>query len=442
MQKRSANILRLYALSAAAILAVSFFAHPIHADMLDDLKQSIEQKNAEIQKLEEDAKKYRLELANKQQAGKNLKQELSRIQTNIKKLQNDIALTQQQIKRAELQITELSYEIISKEQSIKKLQNGLANLLSVFYETERNSNFELFLRQRTFSQFFQMMESNTSIEKKVTSTLASLHALHTELEGEKNQQVAKRNESKDLNNLLQQRAQVLTTQKTEQSEILSITRQQEKLYQQLLTEQEKKRQQLDKEIEDIEAKIRITIDASTLPVQGTGVLAWPLPDVSKESCFSGLNIVKNCITQFFGYTEFAAAGNYAGKGHNGVDFRADIGTPIFAAGDGLVEGTGDTDVGCRGASYGKWILIRHPNNLSTIYAHLSQINLAPGEQVSRGARIALSGKTGYATGPHLHFGVYASMGVSIQSIRSKVCGRMMTLPIAAINAYLNPLDYL
>ena len=442
MQKRSANILRFCALSAAAILAVLFFTHPIHADMLDDLKQSIEQKNAEIQKLEQDAKKYRLELANKQQAGKSLKQELSRIQTNIKKLQNDIVLTQQQVKRAELEITQLSYEIVGKEQAIKKLQNGLANLLGVFYETERNSNIELFLRQPTFSQFFRMIESNASVQKKLTSTLTNLHALHTELEGEKNQQVAKRNESKDLHNLLQQRAQALTTQKTEQSEILSITQRQEKLYQQLLAEQEKKRQQLDKEIEDIEAKIRITIDASTLPVQGTGVLAWPLPDISKESCFSALNIVKNCITQFFGYTEFAAAGNYAGKGHNGVDFRADIGTPVFAAGDGLVEGTGDTDIGCRGASYGKWILIRHPNNLSTIYAHLSQINLTPGEQVSRGARIALSGKTGYATGPHLHFGVYASMGVSIQSIRSKVCGRMMTLPIAAINAYLNPLDYL
>ena len=311
MQKRSANILRLCALSAAAILAVLFFVYPIHADMLDDLKQNIERKNAEIQKLEEDAKKYRLELANKQQAGKSLKQELSRIQTNIKKLQNDIVLTQQQVKRAELEITQLSYEIVGKEQAIKKLQNGLANLLGVFYETERNSNIELFLRQPTFSQFFRMIESNASVQKKLTSTLTNLHALHTELEGEKNQQVAKRNESKDLHNLLQQRAQALTTQKTEQSEILSITQRQEKLYQQLLAEQEKKRQQLDKEIEDIEAKIRITIDASTLPVRGSGVLAWPLPDISKESCFANLIAVKNCITQFFGYTDFAAAGNYA-----------------------------------------------------------------------------------------------------------------------------------
>ena len=424
------------------ILAVFCTVRYVRADALDDLKKSIEQKNEEIQKLEEDAKKYRAELANKQQMGKSLQQELTRIQTNIKKLQNDVVITQSRINRAELQITQLSYDIGAKEQSIAKLRSGLAGLLVLFYKTEKNSHVELFLRQPTFSRFFQMIDGNAAIEKKLLSALADLHTLRSELEGEKNAQTLKRDESKDLNNLLQQRKLVLVAEKNEQTQLLSVTKQQEKLYQQVLAEQAKKRQQLDKEIQDIETKIRITIDPSSLPQKGGGVLGWPLPDTSKQSCFSGIQAALNCITQFFGYTDFAAAGNYAGNGHNGVDFRSDIGTPVFAAENGVVKGTGDTDVGCRGASYGKWILLEYPDNLSTIYAHLSQINVAPGGTVSRGARIGLSGKTGYATGPHLHFGVYATQGVSIESIRSKVCGRMMTLPIAAINAYLNPLDYL
>ena len=428
--------------AASIFFAVFLVVSTVHASVLDDLKKSIDQKNEEIRKLEEDAKKYRTELANKKQIGKNLQQELIRIQTNIKKLQNDVAITQSRIKRAELQITQLSYEISAKEQSIAKLQGGLAGLLALFYETEKNSSVELFLRQPTFSRFFQMIEGNAAIEKKVLSVLTNLHALRSELEGEKNAETLKRDESKDLNNLLQQRKLALISQKNEQAQLLSVTKQQENLYQQVLAEQEKKRTQLDKEIEDIEAKIPITIDASSLPQKGSGVLGWPLPDVSKQSCFGSVLAALNCITQFFGYTEFAAAGNYNGKGHNGVDFRADIGTPVFAANNGTIDGIGDTDVGCRGASYGKWILIRHPNNLSTMYAHLSQISVSPGDTVSRGDRIALSGKTGYATGPHLHFGLFATQGVSIQSIRSKVCGRMMTLPIAAINAYLNPLDYL
>ncbi len=427
---------------AIALLLVLFFMPSAHATMLDDLKKSIEQKNAEIQKLEEDAKKYRAELSNKQQMGKNLKQELARIQTNIKKLQNDIYVAQAQIKRAELQINELSIEIGDKEQSIKKLHSGLAGLLSLFYETQKNSSIELFLRQPTFSAFFRMIDGNAAVEKKVLATLDDLHTLRADLADQKTTQEAKRDESKDLNNLLRQRQQALVTQKTEQTQILSITQQQEKLYQKLLAEQEKKKQQLDSEIRDIEAKIRITIDASSLPQRGSGVLGYPLPDVSKQSCFTSVSAALNCITQFFGYTEFAAAGNYNGKGHNGVDFRADIGTAVLSTEAGTITGIGDTDAGCRGASYGKWVLIQHPNNLSTLYAHLSQINVASGQRVARGERIALSGKTGYATGPHLHFGVYATQGVSIQSIRSKVCGTLMTLPIAAINAYLNPLDYL
>jgi len=427
---------------ATFLIAIFLVMTPAKADMLDDLKKSIEQKNAEIQKLEEDAKKYRAELASKQQMGKNLKQELARIQTNIKKLQNDNALTQKQIKRAELQIMQISYEITSKEQSINKLKNGLAGLLTVFYETEQNSSVLMFLREPSFSAFFQMIDGNVAIQKKVLSALDQLHALRTELQGQKTAQEQKRDESKDLSNLLLQQQQTLVSQKNEQNQILTVTQQQEKLYQALLVEQEKKRQQLDSEIQDIEAKIRVTIDASSLPSKGTGVLGWPLPDISKLSCFGSIAAVKNCITQFFGYTEFAASGAYAGKGHNGTDFRADVGTPVYATSGGLVAGTGDTDVGCRGVSYGKWILIKHTNNLSTIYAHLSQINVLPGDNVSRGTRIALSGKSGYATGPHLHFGLFATQGVSIQPLRSKVCGTLMTLPIAATNAYLNPLDYL
>ncbi|MEK7083000.1 MAG: hypothetical protein AAB972_02415, partial [Patescibacteria group bacterium] len=280
------------------MLAVFFVAQEVYAGVLDDLKKSIEEKNAEIRKLEEDAQKYRLELSNKQQIGKTLKQELSRIQINIKKLQNDIGITQQQVKRAELQITELSYEISEREQSIKRIKKGLGSLLTLFYETERNSNIELFLRKPTFSEFFQILNTNASIEKKFLSTLTDLHILHTELEGRKNAEAIKRDESADLRNLLKQRQQALVVQKNEQNQVLTITQQQEKLYQQLLVEQDKKRQQLDQEIRDIEGKIRITIDQSSLPQRGSGVLDWPLPDVSKQSCFSNLIAVKNCITQF------------------------------------------------------------------------------------------------------------------------------------------------
>jgi murein DD-endopeptidase MepM/ murein hydrolase activator NlpD len=93
-----------------------------------------------------------------------------------------------------------------------------------------------------------------------------------------------------------------------------------------------------------------------------------------------------------------------------------------------------------GCQYGKFVLIKHSNGLSTIYGHLSQVNVTPGQAVSTGERIGYSGNTGYTTGPHLHFGVYATQGIRIiNSIGN--CVGIKTVS-ASLNAYLDPMLYL
>ena len=152
------------------------------------------------------------------------------------------------------------------------------------------------------------------------------------------------------------------------------------------------------------------------------------------------------VTQYFGNTEFAKSGAYSGKGHNGVDFRAAIGTPVKAALSGTVEGTGNTDAvrGCY--SYGKWVLVKHSNGLTSLYAHLSEISASRGEEVRTGEIIGYSGNTGYSTGPHLHFTVYASNGVRVmklgESTGKKTPCANAEIPVSPLGAYLNPMDYL
>ncbi len=92
------------------------------------------------------------------------------------------------------------------------------------------------------------------------------------------------------------------------------------------------------------------------------------------------------------------------KAHKGVDFAAPTGTPIYAAGNGVI-----TEIGCK-SGYGKLVQIKHSSNLSTIYAHASNFakNLKVGSVVKQGQVIAYVGSTGRTTGPHLHYEVKIS----------------------------------
>jgi murein DD-endopeptidase MepM/ murein hydrolase activator NlpD len=85
--------------------------------------------------------------------------------------------------------------------------------------------------------------------------------------------------------------------------------------------------------------------------------------------------------------------------HNGVDFRAPVGTPVFAANSGVVK------IAKNLFYSGDAVIIDHGNNIFTIYAHLSKIKVKAGQQIGKGQQIGLTGATGRVNGPHLHWGV-------------------------------------
>ena len=88
------------------------------------------------------------------------------------------------------------------------------------------------------------------------------------------------------------------------------------------------------------------------------------------------------------------------RNHEGVDIAAPRGTSVFAAAEGSVLRTGFDAEG-----YGRVVEIRHPNGMSTLYGHLSRLDVASGDRLQAGQRIGLVGSTGRSTGPHLHFEV-------------------------------------
>jgi murein DD-endopeptidase MepM/ murein hydrolase activator NlpD len=87
--------------------------------------------------------------------------------------------------------------------------------------------------------------------------------------------------------------------------------------------------------------------------------------------------------------------------HHGIDFSAEIGTPIYATANGVVEKVTISKTG-----YGNQVLIKHPNGYSTRYAHLETVDVKEGQEVSLRTQIGKIGSTGLSTGPHLHYEVH------------------------------------
>jgi murein DD-endopeptidase MepM/ murein hydrolase activator NlpD len=119
--------------------------------------------------------------------------------------------------------------------------------------------------------------------------------------------------------------------------------------------------------------------------------------VRKELLRTPLNVAH--ITSGFGVRRHPVLG-YT-KMHKGIDFSASTGTPIFAAGNGIIE-----EIGRKG-TYGNYVRIKHNATFSTAYAHASRFakELHKGDRVAQGDVIAYVGSTGRATGPHLHYEV-------------------------------------
>jgi murein DD-endopeptidase MepM/ murein hydrolase activator NlpD len=85
------------------------------------------------------------------------------------------------------------------------------------------------------------------------------------------------------------------------------------------------------------------------------------------------------------------------RAHLGVDYAAPTGTPVRSVGQGIVDVAGSQ------GGFGNVVMVKHASGQTTVYAHLSRINVKRGQSVMQGQTLGLVGSTGWATGPHLHF---------------------------------------
>ncbi|HEY4524322.1 MAG TPA: peptidoglycan DD-metalloendopeptidase family protein [Candidatus Paceibacterota bacterium] len=399
-----------------------------HAATLEEIRNQISDRNDEIRKLETQINAYQKELQTIGQTSRSLQSEIARLETTRKKLAADIQVTEQKIIKTNLAIEQLTLEIGNKGQTLERRRAAVEESLRQWRRLQDLSPVEIVLRYNHFSDILTELGALAAFQRQLEQDIFLVSKLKSELETTRLATETERKSLAALKLRLADQRQIAQENQLTKDQLLKQTKNQETNYKKLLAETVTRKEAFEKELTDLESQLRIYIDFNKLPPAGKGILNWPLQNIF--------------VTQEFGKT-VAAKRLYVSGTHNGVDFRASIGTPVLAAAPGLVKGTGDTDTACRGASYGKWVLIEHSNGLSTIYGHLSLIKTATGRTVTTGETIGYSGQTGYSTGPHLHLSVVATQGLRLATYNFKSCaGAKITMPLADPSAYLNPLIYL
>jgi murein DD-endopeptidase MepM/ murein hydrolase activator NlpD len=401
---------------------------------IDRLKGQINDRSMRLAEIEAEISKYESDLQVVGAEKKTLQSAISQLELERKKVTAEISRTETLIASTDLEINKLILEISRTENDVNDTEAAIASIIRSEYKSGDNSLVELLLQHERLSEFWSAYEAYQDVRDVMTIKVDELNSFRALLEEKKGTREDKRDELSSLKRQYTNQNEVLVSNKREQSDLLEVTKSEEQNYQRLLADRRAAQEQIIKELRDFESQLQFILDPNTIPAAGTRVFDWPLKNV--------------IVTQYFGGTEFAArnAAAYGGRPyHSGIDLGAPRGTAIHAPLTGTVRAVGNTDAvpGCY--SWGKWTVIDHANGLATLYAHQDVIAVSPGQKVRTGDVIGYVGNTGFSTGPHLHFTVYAKEGVSIRKFNEiktvTSCGPATT-PVAATEAYIDPILYL
>jgi len=427
MRTRFYQFTILIMLGAVALTANSF-AEAQMTHTVDELQQKISTKTNELEMLKPVIKQLEKDIDNTVAKKKTLGTEIKTLDLTHRKLETDIKITQTKVDTTDLKIRQIGSQISYKEDEITARLAALKESILAVYQSDSASLPQIALSQESFSGLWSDLDGLDQFNENVNENVDIIKSLKKDLEDKNKKQKVEKKKLLGLKGELGDQKKITEESKKQKAQLLKLTSSQESEYQKALQQKLAIMEALEKEIHDYESTLKFILDPTSIPPRGTKVFSAPLDNM--------------LITQNFGKTS-ASGRLYASGTHNGTDFRATAGTPVKAMQSGIIAGIGDTDLTCPRASFGRWILIRYNNGLASVYGHLSLIKVSEGQAVNVGDVVGYSGNTGYSTGPHLHVSVYASAGVNIENRPSKSCsGRTFRMPLAAFNAYLDPMDYL
>lgn len=350
-------------LLSIALVFMMLFACPVtvRADKLQDKLDEAQEKQEEIEQKQEEAKKQK----------KVLREELEKISSKMKKAQKELSAKEKEIDEAETKLSEAKAVEYEQYASMKKR-------IKYMYENGNSSFFEILMESKSMGDFLNKAEYIKTISEQDRDQLLEYQKT---VKGIEETEAKLEKEYEKLRGL----QNVLKEEKNKVNQMVSNTDAE-------LKELSSDLDDVVSDIEDIERRIK---EAEELQNQGTGG--------NGQTVITGNGILSNPapaarISSHFGPRVAPTAG--ASTFHNGMDFAAPTGTPIYAAASGKVITAQYNNI------RGYYLVIAHDNGLQTWYQHCSAMYVSVGQTVKKGQNIAAIGNTGISTGAHLHFEVH------------------------------------
>ncbi len=372
------------------------------------LKSQINDKAKELAEIQQRISETQDSLNQTQEEKNTLSGTIKNFDGTIKQLNLGIKSSETKIQKLQLELNGIEDNITTAESLVVSKTKAIGKSLRELALSDGIDPILIILKPEDLSDGLSDLNSLESLREALVADVNDLNSLRDQL-SERKEEVkdTKINIESEYKNTKNKKA-ILDSERQEKAQLLKETKNKEKNYQALITDLAKKQEQIASEIEGLEAGLRGEIKTIDIPAYLKGLFSWPVPSNTR-------------ITQGYGATAFAKNG-YKGKWHNGVDIAASTGTEVVAVLAGTVVAIGDQDLYCRKGAYGKFIVLKHSNNLVTLYGHFSKQILSLGDTVKKGEVIGYAGKTGYATGSHLHLTVYDGNTFSMRPSRS--CGPM------------------
>ena len=395
---------------------------PLAGSALDAAtQQHIQELQNQISALEAQAQQYRSGIAAQQDKAQTLQRDISILQNQISQLQAQLNANGKKIELTQTKIADTEGKISVTTQNIDQKRETVGRMILYLEQADHEDIVASLFKYPELSSFLQQFHDLASVQDQLLGTIKDLKTAKADLESARDDLQTQRTELQTINEQVAQQQQQVLSVKNQKNQILKDTKGQEALYQKQLTAVEKRQAAFFKEEQQLEAQAIagglyiVHVTASGIPPRGTKLFQKP-EDAPH-------------LTQGYGFTAYARRGAYGGLQHNGIDLATGYGTPLKAAGDGTIIAHGTND------GWGNWVAIQHPNNLVTLYGHMSRFeNLPVGTAVSTGQIIGYEGNTGNVTGSHVHLSVYREFFTYANEKNGQLYFNY--------DKTLNPLDYL